>query len=91
MELASSAMATFPPDRRSPMMPEPTTAINKNAVTTNSAQNGASERSSLLSDPVHFFLHAQAVQTGYGQAQQQADPAIQRDEHIAKCPFDLLG
>src|SRR5687768_2000434 len=34
---ASSAMATFPPDSRSPMMPEPTTAQTSSAVATNSA------------------------------------------------------
>src|SRR5580698_7985707 len=35
--LASSAMATFPPARRSPMIPDPTTAARRNAVPRNSA------------------------------------------------------
>lgn len=35
--LASNAMATFPPARRSPMMPEPTTEANNNAVPSVSA------------------------------------------------------
>jgi len=34
---ASNAMATFPPARRSPMMPEPTTVARSSAVATNSA------------------------------------------------------
>src|ERR1041384_168200 len=37
MVLASKATATLPPDRRSPMMPEPTTAASSNAVPTASA------------------------------------------------------
>src|SRR6266478_4722573 len=36
-ELARSAMATFPPARRSPMMPEPTTVASNSAVPTPSA------------------------------------------------------
>ncbi len=39
MELARSAIATLPPDKRSPMMPEPTTAASKSAVPTHSATN----------------------------------------------------
>jgi hypothetical protein len=35
--LARSATATFPPDRRSPMMPEPTTVASSIAVPTASA------------------------------------------------------
>src|SRR6185312_10233930 len=35
--LASSAMATFPPASRSPMIPEPITAASRNAVPRNSA------------------------------------------------------
>lgn len=35
--LASSAMAPFPPARRTPMMPEPTIAPSSIAVATNSA------------------------------------------------------
>ena len=34
---ASSAMATFPPASRSPMMPEPTTPASRSAVPTASA------------------------------------------------------
>jgi hypothetical protein len=34
--LTSSASATFPPDSFSAMMPEPTTAISRNAVATRS-------------------------------------------------------
>jgi len=37
--LASSAMATFPPARRSPMMPEPTTVASSSAVPRASATN----------------------------------------------------
>ena len=35
--LASSAIATFPPLKRSPIMPEPTTAASSSAVPSNSA------------------------------------------------------
>jgi len=32
IEFASSAIAGFPPDNRLPMIPEPATAINRNAA-----------------------------------------------------------
>src|SRR5215472_4276485 len=49
---ASKAIATFPPASRSPMIPEPTTAIRRKAVPTNSAVIRA-RRLNLIGDLYH--------------------------------------
>jgi hypothetical protein len=49
--LASSATATLPPDRRSPMMPEPTTAASNIEVPTASAVNLLDRLNSGLNQP----------------------------------------
>src|SRR5262252_3667120 len=59
MVFAKSAIATFPPDRRSPMMPEPTTAASRKAVPTVSAtarlNNGWLIRNGGLLDCVNLY------------------------------------
>ena len=67
---ASSAMATFPPARRSPMMPEPTTAASRNAVPSASAASrrrvdaahACAFSSARLADLVQPLLERHAVE-----------------------------
>ena len=40
---------------------------------------------SLMADAVDFFLDGEFVETGQGQTQEQADPAIQNHEGLAEC------
>ena len=54
--LASSAIATLPPDKRSPMIPEPTTAASSSAVPT------PSETILLANIPPNSIRHDQVVE-----------------------------
>lgn len=46
---------------------------------------------SLVADAVHFCPDGQLVEAGYGQTEEQTDPAIQNHEGVAECLFYLLG
>jgi hypothetical protein len=38
-----------------------------------------------MADAVDFLFDGQLVEAGYGQTQEQADPAIQNHEGLAEC------
>src|SRR5436190_9374925 len=71
-ELARSAIAALPPARRSPMMPEPTTAARSSAVPTASA----------AADLIHLFLQRQALELLYEQREEKVDASAELNERL---------
>src|SRR4051812_25731614 len=69
-ELARRAIAALPPARRSPMMPEPTTAARSSAVPTASA----------AADLIQLFLQRQALELLYGQREEKVDASDELDQ-----------
>src|SRR5882672_8963364 len=86
--LASRAMAMFPPDRRSAMMPEPITTASNNAVPRSSAN---SRCRTVLSAPlassnfVQALLQHDPVQLQQRQVQEQLDAILQQIECLEEC------
>src|SRR5438094_9982492 len=100
--LASRAKPTFPPESRSAMIPEPTTAVSRRPVPTASA---AARRVMLmfmqtiglfcpalhqLCDPAKFPLLRRRIHAFKRQSDQLADPAGQQRQGAAKCGTRLL-
>src|SRR3954471_15884749 len=71
-ELARRAIAALPPARRSPMMPEPTTAARSSAVPTASA----------AADLIQLFLQRQALELLYGQREEKVDASAELDQRL---------
>src|SRR5262249_20835000 len=91
MALASSATATFPPARRSAMMPEPTTAPSSSALpsashrlarATSALRCCASRR--LAADCIELALQGEPVEGAQRQAGEQLYAVLQRREGLAK-------
>src|SRR5882672_6725993 len=81
-ELASSAIAVLPPARRSPMMPEPTTAASSSAVPTASA----------AADLIEFLFQRELFQLPDRQGEKKIDAPRQRAERILEgAAFLLVG
>jgi hypothetical protein len=47
-------------------------------------------RFSLLADPVDFFLDRERIETLKGQGEEETDSAVEHNEGVAKCPFNLF-